>query len=195
MQYHLTGNYCSFNFSSLQNYILLTNRLGLRRWKDADTVPFAAMCRDSRVMEFFPKLLSAEESGQMIKRIHLHFETHGFGLYAVDKLSTGSFIGFTGFMIPAFTSFFTPCIEIGWRFHKEEWTKGYATEVATACLEYGFNVLQFNRVYSFTSVKNVRSEKVMQKIGMRKAGEFNHPAIPAGHPLCQHVLYEINRQQ
>lgn len=179
----------------MQDYNILTNRLGLRRWKDADIAPFAAMGKDAQVMEFFPKTLTAEESGEMIKRIYQHFETYGFGLYAVEKLTTKTFIGFTGFMIPTFTSYFTPCIEIGWRFQKEEWNKGYATEAATACLHYGFNTLQFNQVYSFTSVKNFRSEKVMQKAGMQKAGEFNHPALPAEHPLCRHVLYKTEHQQ
>ncbi len=87
-----------------------------------------------------------------MKRINSHFEQHGFGLLAVEKLNTKEFIGYAGFMIPPFESFFTPCIEIGWRLKKEEWNKGYATEAAQACLKYGFDTLQFKTLYSFTAV-------------------------------------------
>jgi ribosomal-protein-alanine N-acetyltransferase len=115
----------------------------------------------------------------------LHFPN-----FAVEKLATEEFIVFTGFMVSTFESFFTPCIEIGWRIKKQHWGKGYATEAAKACLHYGFRTLQFGKVYSFTSITNLKSEKVMQKIGMVKAGEFDHPNIPHDNPLCRHVLYK-----
>jgi RimJ/RimL family protein N-acetyltransferase len=170
--------------------VIFTERLGLRKWIDADFIPFAEINKDSEVMEYFPRLLTDNETSEMIKRINSHFDKYGFGLFAVEKLATKEFIGFTGFMVPTFDSFFTPCIEIGWRIKKTDWGKGYATEAAKACLHYGFKTLQFAKVYSFTSVINLRSEKVMQKIGMVKAGEFDHPNIPRDNPLCRHVLYE-----
>jgi len=64
-----------------------------------------------------------------------------------------------------------------------------ATEGAKRCLEYGFEKLQLPEIYSFTAVPNVRSEKVMQKIGMQKIGEFDHPVLEKGHALERHVLY------
>jgi len=97
-------------------------------------------------------------------------------------------------MVTTFGSFFTPCVEIGWRIKKEDWGNGYATEAAKACLNYGFKILQFDKVYSFTSTINLRSEKVMQEIGMVKAGEFDHPDIPPDNPLCRHMLYKIEGQ-
>ena len=174
-------------------YIISTQRLGLRKWIDADFIPFAEMNKDADVMKYFPKILTDEETAVLINRIKAHFEENGFGLFAVEKLATKEFIGFTGFMIPSFKSFFTPRVEIGWRFKKEEWNKGYATESAIACLRYGFETLRFDKVYSFTSAINVKSEKVMKKIGMTKAGEFNHPNIPFDNPLCKHVVYKIDR--
>src|SRR6266542_1138722 len=172
-------------------HIIQTERLGLRKWTDADFVPFTEMNKDSQVMEYFPKILTDVETNELIKKINKHFDIYGFGLFAVEKLATKEFVGFTGFMIPTFESFFTPCIEIGWRITKQDWGKGYATEAAKACLCYGFTTLQVTKVYSFTSVANLRSEKVMQKIGMVKAGEFDHPNIPLNNPLCRHLLYEI----
>ena len=145
-------------------------------------------------MKYYPSLLNEEETAAMMKRINSHFEQHGFGLFAVEKLNTKEFIGYTGFMIPSFKSFFTPCIEIGWRLKKEEWNKGYAPEAARACLKYGFDTLQFKRIYSFTAVINSASERVMQKIGMIKDGEFNHPEIASTSPLWRHVLYVISNK-
>src|SRR5215831_6625874 len=167
--------------SEMNNYIVQTDRLGLRTWIDTDFIPFAKMNKDKEVMEYFLNILTDDETKLMINRINLHFNTHGFGLYAIEELTSKKFIGYTGFMIPAFKSFFTPCVEIGWRIKREEWNNGYATEAAVACLQYGFADLQFDKIYSFTSIKNWRSEKVMQKIGMMKEGEFNHPNIPSDH--------------
>ncbi|SRR6266496_2829557 len=172
-------------------YKIQTERLGLRKWIDTDFIPFAEMNKDSQVMEYFTRILTDEETNELIKRINRHFDKYGFGLFAVEKLATKEFIGFTGFMVPTFESFFTPCIEIGWRIKKQHWGNGYATEAAKACLYYGFKTLQFDKIYSFTSAANLKSEKVMQKIGMVKAGEFDHPDIPHNNPLCRHLLYEI----
>lgn len=152
------------------------------------------MNKDADVMKYYPSLLNKEETAAMMKRINSHFEQHGFGLFAVEKLSKKEFVGYTGFMIPSFESFFTPCIEIGWRLKKEEWNKGYATEAARACLKYGFDILQFKTVYSFTTVTNSASERVMQKIEMIKNGEPNHPKIEISKPLCRHVLYVISNK-
>lgn len=151
------------------------------------------MNSDPEVMEFFPKPLSAEESDQMVERLKAYQQEHGFCFYAVDQLSDHAFIGFIGLVITTFDAFFTPCPEIGWRLKRSAWGKGYATEGAKRCLKYGFEQLQFEQIYSFTTVTNKRSEKVMQKIGMAKQIDFDHPKIPDGHPLQRHVLYMINQ--
>lgn len=49
----------------------------------------------------------------------------------------------------------------------------------------------YTELYSFTSLPNLRSERVMQKIGMTRMKEFDHPLVPADHPLRKHVLYHI----
>ena len=168
-----------------------TERLGLRKWKDSDILPFAAMNGDPEVMKYFPGTFSEAETRSMVKRIQSHFDRNGFGLFAVEIKATGEFIGFTGFSIPGFESFFTPCVEIGWRYKKEFWGKGYATEAARACLTYGFETLQLKRIVSFTSPLNVNSERLMKRIGMNYVDDFDHPLIRKDHVLCRHVLYEI----
>ena len=174
------------------NYIISTPRLGLRRWVESDAEPFITMNSDPIVMEFFPKLLTSEETRNMIQRIDLSFEQHGYGLFAVEKKSTEEFLGFTGFARPVFESWFTPCMEIGWRYKQQAWGNGYATEAAAACLAYGFQTLHFDKVFSFTSILNGRSEKVMKRIGLTRMAEFDHPKIEQGHALCRHVLYGAN---
>ena len=153
------------------------------------------MNKDTTVMQYFPKTLAPEETLQMVTRINAHFEEHGLGLFAVENKLTKEFIGYTGFAIPTFESYFTPCIEIGWRFKKEAWGQGFATEAAKACLQYGFKSLGFDRVFSFTAVINIKSEKVMQRIGMTLIGYFDHPKIEKSSVLCRHMLYKITREE
>jgi RimJ/RimL family protein N-acetyltransferase len=176
---------------SNNNPVISTPRLLLREWVPSDTAPFIAMNSDAEVMQYFPSVLTANETCSMIERIMEGFTKNKFGLYALEEKATGHFIGFTGFAIPSFESSFTPCIEIGWRLQKASWGRGFATEAATACLEYGFKKLQFPEVHSFTATVNRPSENLMKKLGMKKTSLFNHPRIESGNWLCQHVLYNI----
>ncbi len=169
-----------------------TPRLVLRQWSEADQEPFVLLNLDSDVMEFFPSTLTGEESMGQIARITTHIDQYGYGLFAVERKDNHQFIGFTGLSHPQFESYFTPCVEIGWRLSRENWNQGFATEAAKACLELGLQTLELSEIYSFTSVHNLRSEQVMIKIGMRKIGLFEHPMIKEGHFLKQHVLYKTN---
>lgn len=152
------------------------------------------MNSDLQVMKYFPTALTADETLAMINRIQLSFSTKGFGLFAVEQRSDGAFLGLTGFSVPRFESFFTPCVEIGWRYRKESWGKGFASEAAAACIRYGFEQLGFDKIVSFTSILNKPSEKLMQRIGMSRVAEFDHPGIEKTSPLYRHVLYEIKKQ-
>ena len=172
--------------------MLTTPRLLLRNWKEEDIDSFIAMNGDIDVMRYFPSILMPEQTKALYQRIQLHFQQNGFGLYVVEEKATGAFVGFTGLMTPSFTAFFTPCIEIGWRLRKQFWGKGYATEAASECLKEAFSKLELTKIYSFTSIHNKASEKVMQKLGMEKEGTFPHPNIPIHHYLNEHVLYSIS---
>ncbi|MBX2932231.1 MAG: GNAT family N-acetyltransferase [Chitinophagaceae bacterium] len=174
------------------SHILTTERLILRNWIDTDTSAFIAMNKDYEVMKFFPKTLTDSETLELLERIKLHFEKNSFGLFAVESKSTKQFIGFTGFSIPTFNAFFTPCVEIGWRYKKEVWGQGFATEAALACLRYGFETLGFDKIVSFTSSVNKKSEDVMKRIGMKFKANFEHPKIETTNILCKHILYEIH---
>jgi RimJ/RimL family protein N-acetyltransferase len=172
-----------------------TDRLLLRRWLPDDRAPFATLNADPRVMEFLPSLLSREESDALVERAEAHFDQHGFGLWAVEIPGVAPFAGFVGLSRPRFDAPFQPCVEIGWRFGVEHWGRGYATEGARASLAFGFDVCGLTEIVSFTVPQNVRSRRVMERIGMRHdpADDFDHPLLPDGHPLRRHVLYRIGR--
>ncbi|MGC4096398.1 MAG: GNAT family N-acetyltransferase [Nitrospira sp.] len=174
---------------------LITDRLRLRRWLPADLVPFAALNADARVTAYLPRPLSQEESNALVARIETHFDEHGFGLWAVEIRNTQTFMGFIGLLVPQFKSHFTPCVEIGWRLGAEHWGYGYATEGSRAVLAFGFKVLGLTEVVSFTVPENVRSRRVMERLGMvhKASDDFEHPLLPEGHPLRCHVLYRIVR--
>jgi RimJ/RimL family protein N-acetyltransferase len=168
-----------------------TQRLVLRCWQSSDREPFAKMNADPNVMEFFPAPLTSLQSDALVAKIERHFQRHSFGLYAVELKVGGGFAGFIGLSVPTFRAHFTPCVEIGWRLSSDFWGKGLATEGAEAVLKYGREVLRLKDVVSFTVPVNLRSRRVMEKIGMTHdpADDFDHPQLPPGHPLRRHVLY------
>jgi RimJ/RimL family protein N-acetyltransferase len=170
-----------------------TERLRLRRWRPSDRDPFAALNADPRVMEHFPSLVSREESDALAGRIESHFDQHGFGLWAVEVVGVEAFVGFIGLCIPRFVAPFTPCVEIGWRLAAQYWGQGLATEGARAALAFGFETLGLKEIVSFTATVNLRSRRVMEKLGMthNPADDFDHPVLPREHRLSRHVLYRI----
>ena len=164
---------------------LRTDRLLLRRWRDADRAPFAAMNADPVVMEHFPAPLTREQSDALVDRIEAHFDEHGYGLWALEV--DGTFVGFTGLVWQTYEASFTPALEVGWRLARSAWGHGYATEAAAAALARGLQEVE--TVVSTTALSNVRSQRVMQRLGMRRELEFEHPRVPNGHPVRPHVLY------
>lgn len=168
-----------------------TPRLILRSWTAGDVADFIAMNKDEIVMKYFPAVLSDSETEAFYERIQNEFASKGWGLYAVEVKDTGKFIGYVGLHEIGFEADFTPGIEIGWRLAADYHNQGYATEAARAVLELAHKS-GITRLYSFTAGINAPSERVMQKIGMCKVGEFNHPKLSETSPLCAHVLYAID---
>jgi RimJ/RimL family protein N-acetyltransferase len=172
-----------------------TERLLLRRWRDSDRLPFQQMNTAPRVMEFFPALLSPADSDALIARAQAHFNRHGFGPFAVELLENQFFIGFIGLSIPNFDAPFMPAVEIGWRLAFDCWGRGFATEGARAVIRYAFEDLGLDNLVSFTVPENLRSRRVMEKLGMthHHRDDFDHARLPEGHPMRRHVLYRLTR--
>ena len=169
---------------------LTTRRLLLRQWRDDDLAPFAALNADPEVMRYFPALMSRGQSDDFARFNHATIEHQGWGLWAVEVVDGGAFIGFVGLNRPRFDAHFTPAVEIGWRLDHPYWGRGYATEAATEALTFAFNDLMCPEVVSFTAVVNERSIRVMRRLGMTHdpADDFDHPTVPDG-PLRRHVLF------
>lgn len=174
---------------------ILTERLLLRAWRATDREPFARMNADPRVMEFFPAQLKRPESDALADRIEAGFAKHGYGLWAAELVADRAFIGFVGLSVPSFEAHFTPCVEIGWRLAAEQWGKGLATEGAREVVRYAFGDLRLDSLVSMTVPANLASRRVMEKLGMthEPADDFDHPNLPAGHPLRRHMLYRLRR--
>ena len=176
--------------------IIQTERLILRQWSEEDLDPFAALNADARVMEYFPSVLSRQESDQMMKRMQAKIEERGWGWWAVSLVGDEKFIGFIGMndVDPvSFPAHFAPTVEVGWRLAYPFWSKGYATEGALACLKYGFETLSLGEIVAFTAVQNMRSRAVMERIGMHynSQDDFDHPKLSKEHKLSSHVLYRV----
>jgi RimJ/RimL family protein N-acetyltransferase len=176
---------------------LRTERLLLRTWRDEDVEPFIEMGEDPQVMEFFPGLMSAQQSRETAAMFRTQMDQRGWGLWALEALDgdlAGRFLGFTGLAVPRFEAHFTPAVEVGWRLTPAAWGRGYATEAARAAMAYGFDELALDEIVSFTAVVNLRSRAVMERLGMTHdpAEDFDHPALP-GHTLERHVLYRLAR--
>lgn len=168
-----------------------TTRLLLRQWRSSDRAPFAELNGDPRVMEFFPSPLTREQSDAMADRCEALINERGWGFWAVELKSSGSFIGFVGLHIPAAQLPFSPCTEVGWRLAFSYWGYGYATEAASAALRVGFESLGLKEIVSFTTVANRRSRAVMERLGMKESGVFEHLSVPVGNPLREHCLYRV----
>lgn len=171
---------------------LRTARLVLRRWRDEDRAPFAAMNADARVMEHFPAPLTRAESDALVERIERSFDEHGVGLWAIE--ASGAFVGFTGLLWQVPYAF-GPALEVGWRLAACAWGHGYATEAAQAAIADGFARVAVDEIVSMTATVNARSRAVMERLGMRRdpADDFLHPRVSVDSHLAPHVLYRLPR--
>lgn len=174
-----------------------TERLKLRPFTPQDVDDLAAMNADARVMEFLPATMTYDESAAFMRRIIDHQKRHGFSLFALHLKDSGAFCGFTGLLRAEFDAAFTPAVEIGWRLPYAAWGQGLGPEAARACLAYGFGCLGLDEIVSFTALQNLRSIRVMEKIGMRHSprDDFDHPNLAPDHALRRHVLYRLRREE
>lgn len=171
------------------NYLFTSQRLGFRNWRDDDLPELAAINIDPLAMEFFQDVMTLEQSESFLKRMQNEYEERGYCYFAVDVLETKELIGMIGMSHKTFEADFTPCIDIGWRLARDHWNKGYATEGAKRCLEYGLNDLKMDSILCIASQANVKSVGIMKKIGLRDLGTFEHPALIDYPHLQPCVLY------
>ena len=173
--------------------VIETKRLILRTWENKDINDYYLINQDPKVVEFLLKTSSIEQAKEFIENMNHQFHTYGYTLFAVEEKKSAKLIGFTGLNAPKWSAHFTPCVEIGWRLSSKFWGNGYATEAAKAVLDYGFKKCALKEILAWTVPANLRSIRVMEKIGMERDidSDFNHPDVPEGHELLKHILYRI----
>ncbi|GAA2749743.1 GNAT family N-acetyltransferase [Kitasatospora cinereorecta] len=172
---------------------LRTERLLLRQWRETDLEPWAAMNADPEVREFFPEVLTAEQSAASLAYFRTELAERGWGWWAVEAAATGEFLGFAG-LDPVDEEMPFTGVEIGWRLARPAWGHGYASEAARAVLAFGFGTLDLSEILAITAAGNRRSRAVMERIGMTRdpAEDFDDPTVPEG-PLRASVLYRVLR--
>jgi RimJ/RimL family protein N-acetyltransferase len=170
-----------------------TPRLLLRPWRASDLPLFAELNGDPVVMRMLRGVLTRAESDAYAARAEQHWAEYGFGKWAVEAPGVAPLIGSVGLSHVRFEASFTPAVEIAWRLHRPYWGHGYATEAARAALKDGFDRVGLEEVVAFTALGNIASAKVMERLGMTRSIEFDHPSIPEGHTLRRHILYRLPR--
>lgn len=173
-----------------------TARLRLRTWRDADRGPFAALNADPQTMAFFASPVSRDASDASIDAWQAQFAQQGWSNWAVERRDTAEFIGFVGLSVPRRVLPCSPCVEIGWRLARAQWGQGFATEAARAVLWAGFMQIGLAEIVSFTTLLNLRSRAVMERIGLIDAQQnFEHPGVPEGHAFRMHCLYRLRHDE
>jgi RimJ/RimL family protein N-acetyltransferase len=173
--------------------IIRTERLILRPWRKNDLDSFAKINADPKVMEFYPSVMTREESDDLAMKFQKEFKERGYGFWAVEVPGVADFIGYVGLNYWNLEMPFAPCIDIGWRLDSSFWGHGYATEGAEASLHYGFKILGLSEIVAMATIENARSKRVMERLGMKSdpAENFEHPKVPKGDPLSWRVLYRL----
>ncbi|MCB5908968.1 GNAT family N-acetyltransferase [Streptomyces pinistramenti] len=154
-----------------------TPRLILRQWHDDDLAPLADMHADPAVMQWIGdgSVLGLDETADAIERWEEEWDEEGFGLFAVELLASGELAGAAGLSVPHDLPEVTPDIEISWRFGRQFWGQGYASEAAHAVLEFALQDRGLDRVIAINRVDNTASANVARKLGMTPERTITHP--------------------
>ena len=173
--------------------MITTERLILRPWRENDRPLFAEQNADPVVMRFLNGVLTRAESDAYVERAEQHLAETGFCKWAVEAPGVAPFIGAVGLTRVKFEASFTPAVEVAWRLHRRHWGRGYATEAARAAIEDGFVRIGLAEVVALTALSNSASARVMERLGMTRTIEFDHPRLPEGNKLRRHILYRLSR--
>lgn len=157
---------------------LETERLVLRRWREDDLEPLAAIDGDPEVMRFIGdgSVHTREQTAAALAFMERGWDERGFGIFAVELRETGELAGWVGLTVPGFLPEVLPAVEIGWRLGRRFWGRGIATEAAREALRFGFTEAGLDRIISICHVDHHASARVMTKLGMRQERETVVPA-------------------
>jgi len=162
--------------NSVQKPILLESpRLLFREIVPGDEEAFFAMDSDPQVHRYLGNrpIQSREDMQAVIQMIRRQYSDFGIARWAALRKEDGIFIGWAGFKFHTETrNGHRDFYDLGYRLARRFWGMGYATEAAMALVDYGFNVMQQEKLYACTHLENLASQRVLEKAGFRKKGTF-----------------------
>jgi RimJ/RimL family protein N-acetyltransferase len=168
--------------------LLETPRLLLRPWREDDVADYVRIIGDPEVMRHmgsglgyrmkraagsFLGLVTAFEARRRIAHLIEHWNTWGYGEWAVEEKASAALVGQVGLVRLADWLADPAQVEVGWMLAHRAWGRGFATEAARASLAYAFEELGMARIVSITRPANRRSERVMARIGLSFGGRIN----------------------
>jgi RimJ/RimL family protein N-acetyltransferase len=145
-----------------------TERLILRDYQPSDLAAYFELSTDVEVMRYLGGPRSAEHCAAELDAISKQYAAIGYGMLAVERREDGAFLGITGLSVE---QWYPDDLQIGWRLFPPYWGQGYATEAALIWRDHAFG-LGASRLISISDVPNIRSHRLMQRLGMR----FDHTA-------------------
>ena len=170
-----------------------TARLILRPWRDSDLPLFAEQNADPVVMRYLTGPLTRAQSDAYAAQVMQHLAETGYCKWAVEAPGVAPFIGAVGLSRVKFEASFTPAVEVAWRLHRHYWGQGFATEAARAAIADGFARVGLSEIVALTTLGNAASQRVMQRLGMTRTIEFDHPSMAEDSPLRRHIFYRVTR--
>ncbi len=155
--------------------ILITERLVLRHLEQRDFDSLYALFNDPEVMRYYPSTRDRKETQAWLDWVFDQYERYGHGLFAVEHVDTGEFIGQVGIIRQDWDGRID--LEVGYMLARQFWGRGYATEAARAARDYAFARFHADRVVSFIRPENTRSQEVAKRNGMRVLNRIKHPRL------------------
>ena len=175
--------------------VIETEQLILRVLTPSDLTALHAVLSDARIMQHYPHPFSYDETAAWIERNIARYAENGFGLWAVVLKENGRVIGDCGITIQPIAAQLLP--EIGYHIAREYQNRGYASQAAAACVRYAFEVLHFEKVYSYMKYTNAASRRVAEKAGMTLCAEYEDAVNikTVVYSVCADELREIEEKK
>ncbi len=153
-----------------------TERLILREIVLADAKDMFALNADPFVHTYLGRnpVKTIEQVEGVIDFIRQQYIDNGIGRWAIEEKETGKFVGWAGlkFIIDSINGH-TNYFDLGYRLIRKYWGKGYASEAAASCVNYGFTNLMVSEIYAIADVDNIASVKVLERTGFRRMQTFD----------------------
>jgi ribosomal-protein-alanine N-acetyltransferase len=165
--------------AALLTPMLLTSRLRLRPFGEADLDALFAMHGSTHVMRYWdgPPWSERASAERFVEKCRLMAEQGSGVRVAVDRDSDGTFIGWCS--LTGWNQDYRSAA-MGYCFDKAAWGHGYATEAGGAVLRWAFETLNLNRVQAETDTRNAASARVLEKLGFSREGTLRENCVVNG---------------